>query len=87
MDDVEEIWSWIRCPVLVVTAADSASYWTRRGLSDALPADAFAADLERKLARFADAEHVVVDGAGHMLHYDQPDALVRAVRDFLKRRR
>ncbi len=87
IDDTEEIWSWIRCPVLVVTAADSASYWTRRGLSDSLAPEAYAADLERKLARFADVEHVVVDGAGHMLHYDQPDALVRVARDFLKRRR
>ncbi len=87
IDDIEEIWSWIRCPVLVVTAAESARYWTQRGLSDPVSPEAFAADLERKLARFADAEHVVVDGAGHMLHYDQPDALVRAVRDFLKRRR
>ncbi len=85
-DENEEIWSWIRCPVLAVTASESATYWTRRGLSEPVSPARFAADLERKLARFADVEHVVVEGAGHMTHYDQPDLLVHAIRDFLKRR-
>ncbi len=86
IDEAEEIWGWVRCPVLVVTASESARWWSRRGLSEPLPAERFAAEHARKVARFADAEHVVLQDAGHMVHYDQPDALVRVVRDFLKRR-
>jgi pimeloyl-ACP methyl ester carboxylesterase len=84
-DETEEIWSWILCPTLVVTAAESARYWTRVGLAQASAAE-FDADLARKLALFADVEHVVIPDAGHMIHYDQPDALLHALRDFLKRR-
>jgi pimeloyl-ACP methyl ester carboxylesterase len=84
-DETEEIWSWIGCPTLVVTAADSARYWTRVGLARASAAE-FDADLARKLALFGDVEHVVIPDAGHMIHYDQPDALLHALRDFLKRR-
>jgi pimeloyl-ACP methyl ester carboxylesterase len=86
LDETEEVWGWIRCPVLVVIAAESSRWWTRRGLSEPMPPDLFAAELERKVARFADAEHVVLEDAGHMVHYDQPEALLHAVRDFLKRR-
>jgi pimeloyl-ACP methyl ester carboxylesterase len=84
-DENEEVWSWVRCPVLVVTAADSARYWRGRGLSEVEGAE-FDADHARKLALFADLEHVLVPDAGHMIHYDQPDVLARALTDFLKRR-
>jgi pimeloyl-ACP methyl ester carboxylesterase len=84
--DNEERWRWIRCPVLIVTAGESAAYWTRRGLSEPIGAERFAADLERKLACFADVEHVIVPGAGHMIHYEEPGALLRALGDFAKRR-
>jgi pimeloyl-ACP methyl ester carboxylesterase len=86
LDETEEVWSWIRSPVLVVTASESASWWTRRGLSEPILPSEFSAELERKLAIFADAEHVIIEGSGHMVHYDQPEALVGAMRDFLGRR-
>ena len=85
-DENEERWGWVRCPVLIVTASDSARYWTQRGLSEPLPASAFEADLRRKIGCFADAESVVIEAAGHMVHFDQPDTLILALRDFLKRR-
>jgi pimeloyl-ACP methyl ester carboxylesterase len=86
LDENEERWSWIRCPVLVVQGALSSAYWTRRGLAAPVDAARVRADLERKLARFADAELVEIAEADHMVHYDRPEALVAAMRDFLKRR-
>jgi pimeloyl-ACP methyl ester carboxylesterase len=85
-DEMERYWSWIRCPVQIVTASGSAAYWARAGLASGLDPERFTAELERKLSRFADAESVAIDEAGHMVHYDQPDALVRVMRDFLERR-
>jgi pimeloyl-ACP methyl ester carboxylesterase len=84
-EESEEIWSWIRCPVLVVSASESARYWTRRGLAEVSESESDA-DLARKLARFRDVEHVVVSDSGHMIHYDRPEALLRTLEDFLKRR-
>ncbi len=39
---------------------------------------------ERHLAQFADATHVVIDGAGHDVIDDQPDAALAAIRGFLE---
>ena len=44
------------------------------------------AELERRLALFADAELEVVPGAGHMIHFDAPAALNDAIDRFLERR-
>ncbi len=39
-------------------------------------------DEAARLAAFADARHVDLDGAGHMMHWTAPDALSRALVDF-----
>lgn len=85
-EETEELWTCVRCPVLVVTAAESASYWTFRDLASPMSEDRFRVELERKLALFPDVEHVVVPDAGHMVHYDQPDAVSEVLIDFLGRR-
>ena len=43
-------------------------------------------ELEERLSCFADHEHAAISGAGHMLHYDRPEALTAAITDFLERR-
>ena len=43
------------------------------------------AELDRRLALFAEVEHHTVD-AGHMVHFDAPEELVSVTRDFLARR-
>ena len=36
-----------------------------------------------RLANFGNVSEVVIDGAGHMVQYDQPDALNEAIDEFL----
>ncbi len=60
----------IACPVLVVRGGDSPML-TEEG------ADALVADL-------SDAHTVVIPGAGHHVHLDQPEAFLEAVDPFLK---
>jgi pimeloyl-ACP methyl ester carboxylesterase len=43
-----------------------------------------AAHAERRAA-FRNLRHVSVQGAGHMLHHDQPQAVARLVEEFLAR--
>ena len=48
-------------------------------------ASAYVADEDREgiRARFPNAELVTIDGAGHWVHADAPDALAEVVTDFL----
>ncbi len=74
----------IRCPVLVVTGEHALDYWTSF-LEHLIGQTAFyESELERRLALFADARGVVIPGAGHMLHYDQPALLGDVMRGFLQ---
>lgn len=79
----EEIWRSIDCPVLIVTGHNALDYWA--GMQpDLKDKTAFYRDsLLRKMQLFSDARHCIVDGAGHMLHYDQPDLLNAVLKDFL----
>ena len=81
--ETEQQLRWLVCPVLIVTGDESLQYWTtgRMGLqaSEAL----YAAELQRRQGLFANARQLVIPGAGHMLHYDQPDHLNAALRAFV----
>lgn len=79
----EERWRWIECPVLVVTAAEGAEFWSRRRAISAEEARIDPEELERRLSLFRDCRHVEIARAGHMVHYDQPVELVAAMADFL----
>lgn len=83
--DTGRYWAAVRCPVLIVSGDLAHEYWRAQ-----IPLEwtgRFApGELETRVATFADAEHVAVAGAGHMVHYDQPEALRLAVQDFLERR-
>ena len=82
-EQTEERWSWIECPVLIVTGATSAAWWQRRHTSPAAGSSRAHSELERRLACFKDARHVEIADAGHMIHFDQPDELNDVVVRFL----
>ncbi|MCC6662450.1 MAG: alpha/beta hydrolase [Polyangiaceae bacterium] len=65
----EAFWRAIRCPVLLVEGADSPV----RHLEN----------LERRVACFERAERLVIDGAAHMIQRHQPEALAKALIQFL----
>jgi pimeloyl-ACP methyl ester carboxylesterase len=68
-DDVRELWRNIACPVLLVTGSES---WMRSGGDPAV-----------LVGEFADAQHVVVDEAGHWVQHDQLDVFLKLLEDFL----
>lgn len=75
-DEVRACWQLATAAVLWVEAAESDGL-KRVGL-DAV------AHAERR-ASFRNLRHVVVPGAGHMLHHDQPEAVARLLDEFLAR--
>jgi len=83
--DTEPFWRNVRCPTLIVSGDRAHEYWRAQ-----IPVEwdgRFApGELEARIRLFADHEHVALPGAGHMVHFDEPAALTRAVADFLERR-
>ena len=75
-DEVCACWQLATAPVLWVEAAES-DLPKRMGLD--------AAALAERRASFRSLRHVVVPGAGHMLHHDQPEAVARLLDEFLAR--
>ncbi len=68
-DDVRALWRNIACPVLLLSGSES---WLRNG-----------GDPGELVGAFADARHVVVDGAGHWVQHDQLDTFIDLIDDFL----
>ncbi|MFT7599793.1 MAG: pimeloyl-ACP methyl ester carboxylesterase [Acidimicrobiales bacterium] len=83
----EQRWGGVTCPTLAVLGTDSWDrFWQPNMIMSAdLDGPMSDAELQRRLSKFADARHVMLEGAGHMLHYDQPEALNNVVVDFLGR--
>jgi len=87
-DDSARYWPQVRCPTCIISGALSAEYWRR-----AVPAGAdwngeFAAgELDARAASFQNAEHVVLEGSGHMVHFDEPERLSEVTLQFLQRQR
>jgi pimeloyl-ACP methyl ester carboxylesterase len=71
-------WRAITAPVLWVEGAqtDVGKWWGNR-----YPRS----DFEARLGVVARLERRVLDDCGHMLHFDQPQALARVIEDFLAR--
>jgi pimeloyl-ACP methyl ester carboxylesterase len=42
--------------------------------------------LSRRFAAVPHAEYALIDGAGHMIHHDQPNVLAERISAFLSRR-
>ncbi len=68
-DELAEILGHVECPVLLIRGTESD-----------------APDPERSglLGRFRQAVAVAVDGAGHWVHHDRLDEVIRLARDFVK---
>jgi pimeloyl-ACP methyl ester carboxylesterase len=67
-------WRAVKAPVLWVDGKESDTL-RRLGLD--------AAQHAERRGAFANLRFVELDGAGHMLHHDQPDALARVIEEFL----
>jgi pimeloyl-ACP methyl ester carboxylesterase len=80
----EERWSWVQCPTLVVTAGRAGTFWRdRRGMPDTQEGGMTPEERARRVACFKNARHVEIAGAGHMVHFDAPEELNRAIVGFL----
>jgi pimeloyl-ACP methyl ester carboxylesterase len=64
-------WAKVTAPVLVVVGADTDHTRYLRLWTDA------------DSAPFRRQQIATIDGAGHMIHFDQPDALAAAIEEFL----
>jgi pimeloyl-ACP methyl ester carboxylesterase len=80
----EERWSWVSCPTLVVTGGRAGRFWRdRRGMKQAEDGGMSPREKARRVACFRGARHVDIEGAGHMVHFDAPGELNRAIAEFL----
>ena len=59
--------------------------WTAGGFWRGKPGSVYLDrdDLARRVAAFKDVRLVEIAGAGHMVHFDRPDELAAAIRDFV----
>ncbi len=83
----EQRWAAITAPVFAMSGAEAwETWWARPGGPsvgrERLTEQQFAA----RLGVFADIEHIELAGAGHMVHFDQPERIDELVTDFLTRR-
>ena len=62
----------LEAPMLVLTGGEHDTW------SEMSPAT-----IARRLTNFRDVRHRVIEGAGHYVHIEQPDAVVAAIADFL----
>lgn len=74
--DAIATWQRITAPLLWVQGAGSRldTYWGGRYSH---------AEFQQRLAHVASVRQLALEGAGHMLHHDQPVALAQALIDFL----
>ena len=73
LDEARACWERVTAPVLWVDAAESETL-KRMGLS--------AEEHAARRSAFRNLRHVTVQGAGHMLHHDQPEQLARLIEQF-----
>ncbi|MFO1014335.1 MAG: alpha/beta hydrolase [Caulobacteraceae bacterium] len=67
-EELQELWSEITCPVLLVNGKES---WATNPETDG------------RLAHFKNAKVIEFENAGHWVHHDQLQGFLTAVRDFL----
>jgi len=83
MEEVFAVWGAIRAPVLWVAAAQSEIPRWLEGLPEGQADADGLAGVRARLAQVRGAALSVVQGAGHMLHHDQPEAVARLIEPFL----
>jgi pimeloyl-ACP methyl ester carboxylesterase len=79
----EQQMHWFTCPVLILTGDEAEDYWVKAGLVPQANESLYQSELIRRLDLFADAQHAVIEQAGHMLHYDQPERLNQLLLNFM----
>lgn len=80
---MEERWSWISCPCLLITGGKSAEFYVQqRGLDPDL-ANSAPEEIPRRIGLFRQGEHVDIPEAGHMIHLDAPDRLIEIIKGWL----
>ena len=72
--EAEACWRNVEAPVLLVAGADSGVF-----AALGLPADGGSLPLP-----FANSRTVVIEACGHMVHFEAPRPLARAIEDFLR---
>ena len=81
--DSEMLLRAIRCRTLVVTGSNGLDYWL--GMHPELRDQhaLYERELQRRVELVPRGEHLAVEGAGHMVHYDQPEVLFRRLATWL----
>jgi len=74
VDEARACWERVTAPVLWVDAEHSETR-TRMRLS--------VEELAERRSVFKNLKYLTLEGAGHMLHHDQPERLARLIEDFL----
>jgi pimeloyl-ACP methyl ester carboxylesterase len=86
--DGERYWRAVRARTLIVSGALAHEYWGGAMADGTNWEGRFApGELEARVALFRNAEHVLFEGSGHMVHFDEPERLARVVGEFLRRAR
>lgn len=75
LDEARACWERVTAPVLWVDGAESETL-KRMGLS--------AQEHAARRGAFGNLRYVTVQGAGHMLHHDQPEQAARLIEEFLR---
>jgi hypothetical protein len=82
--DSESLLSCIRSETCVITGSEGLAYWLKMH-SELVGQDLhYQRELQRRIALFSvPVLNVVLEGAGHMVHYDAPEAFCGAVQRFI----
>lgn len=83
-DDSEALLGNIACPTCVITGSEGLTYWLLMHPELAGQQRLYEQELARRVSLITGAKNIVLKGAGHMVHYDTPDAFKAAVVGFLR---
>ncbi len=76
-------WRAITAPTLIVMGSLGHEYWSHQFAADGYTGHFLPGELEERLNAIGDTQHVEIPNAGHQVHYDQPQQLALATRNFL----
>ncbi len=79
LDFLKAHWARITVPTLILHGGDSGEFWRGQAGAIYLAPE----DLAGRLACFQQHQFAEIPGAGHMIHFDQPEALLAAIGDFV----
>ena len=83
--DSQRYWRTVQCPVLLVYGDLAYEHWrTLVAPGEDWDGQFKPGELEQRIEAFARRSVHHFENAGHMVHYDEPDALARLMLDFLE---